>query len=153
MTGFQVADANKDIQTLRADNERINERLTTETLTATEIEKMRMTVQANDAVISSLEMALAAWSVFSSRHGEIVQNLDTQTEALDVFFHALAENARVYESAARTIRLASSLREALSSLGSMSNIEALQADLVQSWGDLMRIVDEVKRGLDIPPGS
>ena len=75
-----------------------------------------------------------------------------QTEDLDVFFHALRENARVYAAAAQTLNLANSLRTALADLERIETLDLMRSALVQSWGDLMRIVGEVNGGLILQPG-
>jgi hypothetical protein len=41
---------------------------------------------------------------------------------------------------------------ALRDLDSIQNLEAVQNQLVQSWGDLMKIVDQVNNGLILKPG-
>lgn len=150
--GFRIADANARLEALRQGNEEIDGYVRSETLSRTEIEKLRLTRQANDAEIHSLEAAVAAWNYFSERHDDVVARLGDQSENLDVFFHALKENARVYGAAASTLNLASSLETALSDLGSVENLDTLRSDLVQSWSDLMEIVDEVNDGLRLQPG-
>jgi hypothetical protein len=148
---FRIADARSAMKELAADNEAIGEMLRNKTLPASEIEKLRLTRQANEAELHSLEAAVAAWSFFAERQGEIDQRIEDQSEDLDVFFHALKENARVYEAAARTLKLASSVREALGDLDSLKNLDALRLQLVKSWDDLMQIVDEVNDGLLLQP--
>ena len=78
--------------------------------------------------------------------------LADQSGDLDVFFHALRENARVYDAAARTLNMANSVKLALKDLDSIQNLQAVQNQLVASWGDLMKIVDEVNNGLILKPG-
>jgi chromosome segregation ATPase len=150
--GFRIADAKARLEALRQGNAEIDTYVRSETLTRQEIEKLRLTRQANDAEMHSLEAAVAAWNYFSERHADIVARLGDQTANLDVFFHALKENARVYDSAARTLNMANSLKLALSTLGSVEDLDVLRSDLVQSWSDLMKIVDEVNDGLTLQPG-
>ncbi|WP_421725475.1 hypothetical protein [Bauldia sp.] len=150
--GFRIADANSRLAALRSDNDEIDGYLRAETLSPAEIEKLRLTRQANDAEIHSLEAAVAAWGYFSERHADVMTRLGDQSENLDVFFHALKENARVYRAASQTLNLASSLKTALSDLGSVENLDTLRSELVRSWSDLMKIVDEVNDGLRLQPG-
>jgi len=150
--GFRTADANARLQELKAGNEAIDQTVKNETLAPSEIEKLRLTRTANDAEIHSLEAAVAAWGFFSERHEEVMARLGDQSEDLGVFFHALRENARVYESAAQMLGIANSLKLALSDLSTVDNLDALRSDLVKSWGDLMKIVDEVNDGLKLQPG-
>ena len=150
--GFRIADARAHLEELRTDNDRIRQDLLTAELTPAEIEKHRLTQQANNAEIQSLEAAMIAWEIFSGRHAEVMDRMGDQTEDLDVFFHALRENARVYRAAAQTLNLAKSLRDALADLETIGTLELMRTQLVQSWGDLMRIVDEVNDGLILQPG-
>ena len=150
--GFRIADAKARLEALREGNAEIDAYVRGETLTRPEIEKLRLTRQANDAEMHSLEAAVAAWTYFSERHADVMARLGDQSTNLDVFFHALKENARVYNSAARTLNMANSLNLALSTLGSVEDLDSLRSDLVQSWTDLMKIVDEVNDGLMLKPG-
>ncbi len=150
--GFRIADANARLEELKKDNAEIDGHLKSETLSRAEIEKLRLTRQANDAEMHSLDAAVAAWRYFSERHADVMAKLDQQSEDLDVFFHALKENARVYDAAARTLNMANSLNQALSTLGSVEDLDSLRSDLVKSWTDLMKIVDEVNDGLMLKPG-
>jgi hypothetical protein len=93
-----------------------------------------------------------AWAFFAERHDEAMARMGDQTEDLDVFFHALRENARVYAAAAQTLALANSLRTALADLERIEMLDVMRSQLVQSWGDLMRIVGEVNDGLILQPG-
>jgi hypothetical protein len=81
-----------------------------------------------------------------------MSRMGDQSQSLEVFFHALRENARVYGAAAQTLRLANSLNLALSDLESIETLETMRSQLVQSWGDLMQIVNEVNDGLILQPG-
>jgi chromosome segregation ATPase len=150
--GFRIADARARLEELRVDNEAIQQELLTAELTRSDIEKRRLTQQANNAEIQSLEAAMIAWEIFAERHGEVMDRMGDQTEDLDVFFHALRENARVYRAAAQTLNLAKSLQDALADLETIGTLELMRSQLVQSWGDLMRIVDEVNDGLILQPG-
>lgn len=150
--GFRIADANSRLAALRQGNEEIDGYVRAETLSHGEIEKLRLTRQANDAEIHSLEAAVAAWGYFSERHADVMTRLGDQSENLDIFFHALRENARVYAAAASTLNMASSLKTALSDLGSVENLDSLRSEMVRSWTDLMKIVDEVNDGLRLQPG-
>jgi hypothetical protein len=150
--GFRIADARARLEELRTDNDRIQQDLVAAELTRAEIEKHRLTQQANNAEIQSLEAAMIAWDIFSGRHAEVMARMGDQTEDLDVFFHALRENARVYSAAAQTLNLAKSLRDALADLETIGTLELMRTQLVQSWGDLMRIVAEVNDGLILQPG-
>ena len=150
--GFRIAGANARLEQLRASNAAIDEGVRTQTLSQAQIEMTRLTRQANDAELHSLEAAVAAWNYFSERQADVMARLGEQSEDLGVFFHALAENARVYEAAAQTLGIANSLRLALSDLSSVENLESLRSELVRSWGDLMKIVDEVNDGLMLQPG-
>ena len=150
--GFRIADAKARLEALKQGNAEIDASVRSETLTPAEIEKLRLTRQANDAEMHSLEAAVAAWTYFSERHADVVTRLGDQSANLDVFFHALKENARVYDSAARTLNMANSLNLALSTLGSVEDLDSLRSDLVKSWTDLMKIVDEVNDGLMLQPG-
>jgi hypothetical protein len=149
--GFRIADARSRLDDLRLDNQRIQDELANaDELTRAEIEKRQLTQQANNAEIQSLEAAVVAWQIFSQRHDEIMDRMGDQTDDLDVFFHALRENARVYRAAAQTLNLAKSLHEALADLETIETLELMRSQLVQSWGDLMRIIDEVNNGLFLP---
>lgn len=150
--GFRIADANSRLAELRRSNDEIDGYLRTDTLSRAEIEKSRLTRQANDAEIHSLEAAVSAWNYFAGRQADVMARLGDQSVDLDVFFHALKENARVYDAAARTLNMASSLKTALSDLGAVENLDTLRSDLVRSWSDLMKIVDEVNGGLRLQPG-
>ncbi len=150
--GFRIADARASLEDLRLDNQRIQNDFLNGNLTRAEIEKRRLTQQANNAEIQALEAAMIAWDVFGQRHAQVMDRMGDQTEDLDVFFHALRENARVYRAAAQTLSLANSLRAALGDLEAIETLELMRAQLVQSWGDLMRIVDEVNDGLILQPG-
>lgn len=150
--GFRIADARARLEDLRDDNERIQDELLNGDLSRAEVEKHRLTQQANNAEIQSVEAAMIAWDVFSERHSEVMDRMGDQSEDLDVFFHALRENARVYRAAAQTLSLANSLRAALADLETIETLDLMRAQLVQSWGDLMRIVDEVNNGLILQPG-
>lgn len=150
--GFRIADARTRLEELRADNQRIQDGLVNGDLSQTDIEKDRLTQQANSAEIQSLEAAMQAWSFFSDRQAEVIDRIGDQSENLDVFFHALRENARVYAAAATTLRLANSVQLALSDLEAVESLDAMRSQLVQSWGDLMRIVGEVNDGLILEPG-
>lgn len=152
--GFRIADARSRLDELRADNQRIQAELANaENLTRGDIEKRQLTQQANNAEIQSLEAAVVAWQLFSQRHDEIMDRMGDQTDELDVFFHALRENARVYRAAAQTLNLAKSLHDALADLETIETLEFMRSQLVQSWGDLMRIIDEVNDGLVLAPGA
>lgn len=150
--GFRLAQADARLAELKNNNDGIQKQLKALGLVRTEIEKLRLTQQANDAEIHSLEAAIAAWKYFAERHSELSAKLVEQSADLDVFFHALKENARVYEAAARTLNMANSVKLALNELDSIQNLDALQAQLVQSWDDLMKIVDQVNNGLILKPG-
>lgn len=150
--GFRIADAHSRLATLKQNNDEIDGYLKSETLSRAEIEKLRLTRQANDAETHSLEAAVAAWNYFAERHADVMKRLGDQSEDLDVFFHALKENARVYDAAAQTLNMASSLKTALSDLGSIKNLNTLRSEMVRSWSDLMKIVDEVNNGLRLQPG-
>ncbi len=150
--GFRIADAHSRLATLKQNNDEIDGYLKSETLSRAEIEKLRLTRQANDAETHSLEAAVAAWNYFAERHADVMKRLGDQSEDLDVFFHALKENARVYDAAAQTLNMASSLKTALSDLGSIENLNTLRSEMVRSWSDLMKIVDEVNNGLRLQPG-
>lgn len=150
--GFRLADASDRLTELHRDNDQIQKTLREGNLPRTDIEKLRLTQGANDAEIHSLEAAVAAWNYFAERHSDVSSKLADQSADLDVFFHALRENARVYEAAARTLNMANSVKVALHDLDSIQNLEAVQNQLVQSWGDLMKIVDEVNNGLILKPG-
>jgi chromosome segregation ATPase len=151
--GFRLADASDRLAELHRDNDQIQKTLREgNSLPRTDIEKLRLTEGANDAEIHSLEAAVAAWNYFAQRHDEVSSKLADQSAELDVFFHALRENARVYEAAARTLNMANSVKVALRDLDSIQNLEAVQNQLVQSWGDLMKIVDQVNNGLILKPG-
>lgn len=150
--GFRIADARARLEELRADNTRIQDDLVNADLSRADVEKLRLTQQANNAEIQSLEAAIIAWDVFSDRHGEVMDRMGDQSEDLDVFFHALRENARVYQAASQTLSLANSLHAALADLETIETLDLMRGQLVQSWGDLMRIVDEVNGGLTLQPG-
>jgi chromosome segregation ATPase len=150
--GFRLADASDRLAELHRDNDQIQKTLRAGNLPRTDIEKLRLTQGANDAEIHSLEAATAAWNYFAERHDEVSSKLADQSADLDVFFHALRENARVYDAAARTLNMANSVKLALKDLDSIQNLQAVQNQLVQSWGDLMKIVDEVNNGLILKPG-
>lgn len=146
--GFRIADARARLEELREDNQTIQqELLNDDALTRADVEKRRLTQQANNAEIQSLDAAMIAWDIFAQRHGEVMARMGDQTEDLDIFFHALQENARVYRAAAQTLNLAKSLREALADLETVEALDLMRSQLVESWGDLMRIVDEVNDGL------
>lgn len=150
--GFRIADARARLEDLRDDNDAIQDNLVDGDLSRSEVEKLRLTQQANNAEIQSLEAAIIAWDVFSDRHAEVMDRMGDQSEDLDVFFHALRENARVYRAAAQTLSLANSLNAALADLETIETLEVMRGQLVESWGDLMRIVDEVNGGLTLQPG-
>jgi chromosome segregation ATPase len=150
--GFRIADARATLEELRDDNQQIQQELLNAELTRADIEKRRLTQQANNAEIQSIEAAMIAWEIFADRHTEVMDRMGDQTEDLDIFFHALRENARVYRAAAQTLNLAKSLRDALADLETIGTLELMRSQLVQSWGDLMRIVDEVNDGLILQPG-
>ena len=151
--GFRLADATDRLAELHRDNDQIQKTLRAGNLPRTDIEKLRLTQGANDAEIHSLEAATAAWNYFAERHDEVSSKLADQSADLDVFFHALRENARIFSAAARTLNnMANSVKLALKDLDSIQNLQAVQNQLVQSWGDLMKIVDEVNNGLILKPG-
>jgi hypothetical protein len=150
--GFRINSANARLEALRANNAAIDQQMASQSPDRSLAEMLRLTRQANDAEIHSLEAAVAAWTYFSERHADVVAHLGDQTEDLNVFFHALNENARVYEAAAQTLGIANSLKLALNDLSSVENLDALRSEMVRSWGDLMRIVDEVNDGLKLRPG-
>ena len=150
--GFRLAEASDRLAELHRDNDQIQKTLRAGNLPRTDIEKLRLTQGANDAEIHSLEAATAAWNYFAERHDEVSSKLADQSGDLDVFFHALRENARVYDAAARTLNMANSVKLALKDLDSIQNLQAVQNQLVASWGDLMKIVDEVNNGLILKPG-
>lgn len=146
--GFRIADARARLAELEQSNQIIQqELLNDETLTRADIEKRQLTQQANNAEMQALDAAMIAWGIFAERHSEVMDRMGDQTEDLDIFFHALQENARVYRAAAQTLNLAKSLREALADLETIETLDLMRTQLVQSWGDLMRIVDEVNDGL------
>ena len=87
--GFRIADAKARLEALRTGNAEIDTYVRSETLTKPEIEKLRLTRQANDAEMHSLEAAVAAWTYFSERHADVMARLGDQSTNLDVFFHAL----------------------------------------------------------------
>jgi hypothetical protein len=150
--GFRVAEANARLDQLHADNAQIAQDLVNANLSRVELEKRRLTQQANNAEIQSLEAAMVAWQIFSDRHTEVMARMGDQTDDLEIFFHALNENARVYRAAAQTLNLAKSLREAIADIETIGTLDLMRSQLVQSWGDLMRIVDEVNNGLILQPG-
>jgi hypothetical protein len=150
--GFRIADANARMEALRQSSSAIDDSVRTQTLSQGQIEMLRLTRQANDAELHSLEAAVGAWNYFSERQSDVVERLGDQSEDLAVFFHALNENARVYEAASQTLGIANSLRLALSDLSTVENLDQLRSELVNSWGDLMKIVDEVNDGLRLQPG-
>lgn len=150
--GFRIADANARLSELRTENEQIDQYLRNDTLTRAQIEMLRLTRTANDAESHSIEAAIAAWNYFSERQADVMTRLGDQSEDLGVFFHALRENARVYEAAAQTLGIANSLTLALRDLSAIENLEQLRSEIVRSWDDLMKIVDEVSNGLALQPG-
>lgn len=150
--GFRIATANARVAELRAENEQIDQYLRSTTLTRAQIEMLRLTRTANDAEAHSIEAAIAAWNYFSERQSDVMARLGDQSEDLGVFFHALRENARVYEAAAQTLGIANSLTLALRDLSTIENLESLRSEIVKSWDDLMKIVDEVSNGLALQPG-
>lgn len=150
--GFRIGDTAARLEELRGDNVRIQDGLVAGNQTAAQIEMDRLTQQANNAEIQALEAAMAAWDVFADRHAEIVGRMGDQTEDLNVFFHALRENARVYAAAAQTLSLANSLKTALADLERIETLDLMRSQLVESWGDLMRILGEVNDGLVLQPG-
>ncbi|MCW5695157.1 MAG: hypothetical protein KIS96_00335 [Bauldia sp.] len=150
--GFRIADARARLEFLREDNQRIQSDLQNAELNSAQVEMRRLTQQANNAEIQSLDAAMQAWGFFADRHAELMTRMGDQSQSLEVFFHALRENARVYGAAAQTLRLANSLNLALSDLESIETLETMRSQLVQSWGDLMQIVNEVNDGLILQPG-
>lgn len=150
--GFRIGDTRARLAALEADNQRIQNDLVAGGITEAQVEMRRLTQQANNAEIQALNAAMAAWDVFSERHGEVMTRMGDQTEDLEVFFHALRENARVYAAAAQTLSLANSLRAALADLEHIETLDIMRSQMVQSWSDLMRIVGEVNDGLILQPG-
>jgi hypothetical protein len=150
--GFRIAGANARLTELRTENESIDRYLRESTLTRAQIEMLRLTRTANEAEAHSIEAAIAAWNYFSERQADVVARLGDQSEDLGVFFHALRENARVYEAAAQTLGIANSLKLALRDLSTIEHLESLRSEIVRSWDDLMKIVDEVSNGLMLQPG-
>jgi hypothetical protein len=149
---FRIGDARARLEGLRTDNQRIQNELVNAQLSRADIEKRRLTQQANNAEIQSLDAALSAWGFFADRHAEVIARMGDQSENLDIFFHALRENARVYNAAAQTLNLANSLRTALADLERIEMLDLMRSQLVESWGDLMRIIGEVNNGLILQPG-
>lgn len=150
--GFRIADARARIVSLKAQNAEIDKQLRGNTLSRSQIEMMGLTRRANEAEMRSIEAAVSAWSYFSERHAAVTARLADQSEDLQVFFHALRENARVYEAAAQTLGIANSLKLALRDLSTVENLNALRSELVKSWDDLMKIVEEVNGGLQLHSG-
>ncbi len=150
--GFRIGDTRSRLAALEADNQRIQNDLVAGGINEAQVEMRRLTQQANNAEIQALNAAMAAWDVFSERHGEVMTRMGDQTEDLEVFFHALRENARVYSAAAQTLSLANSLRAALADLERIETLDLMRSQMVQSWSDLMRIVGEVNDGLILTPG-
>jgi len=150
--GFRIADARARIVALKAQNAEIDKQLRANTLSHSQIEMMRLTRRANEAEVRSVEAAISAWTYFSERHTAVMARLADQSDDLQVFFHALRENARVYEAAAQTLGIANSLKLALRDLSTVENLNALRSELVESWDDLMKIVEEVNGGLQLDPG-
>ncbi|MCW5715439.1 MAG: hypothetical protein KIT43_13090 [Bauldia sp.] len=150
--GFRIGDTRARIAALEADNQRIQNDLVAGGINEAQVEMRRLTQQANNAEMQALNAAMAAWDVFSERHGEVMTRMGDQTEDLEVFFHALHENARVYAAAAQTLSLANSLRAALADLERIETLDFMRSQMVQSWSDLMRIVGEVNDGLILQPG-
>lgn len=150
--GFRIGDTRSRLAALEADNQRIQNDLVAGGINEAQVEMRRLTQQANNAEIQALNAAMAAWDVFSERHGEVMTRMGDQTEDLEVFFHALRENARVYSAAAQTLSLANSLRAALADLERIETLDLMRSQMVQSWSDLMRIVGEVNDGLILQPG-
>ncbi|MCC6734719.1 MAG: hypothetical protein IT534_01165 [Bauldia sp.] len=150
--GFRIGETRSRLAELEADNTRIQQELVAGGINEAQTEMRRLTQQANNAEIQSLNAAMAAWDVFSQRHGEVMARMGDQTEDLEVFFHALRENARVYAAAAQTLSLANSLRAALADLERIETLDLMRSQMVQSWSDLMRIVGEVNDGLILAPG-
>ena len=150
--GFRIADAKARLEALRQGNAEIDTYVRSETLTPAEIEKLRLTRQANDAEMHSLEAAVAAWTYFSERHADVVTRLGDQSANLDVFFHALKENARVYDFGGADPQHGQLAQPRAVDPGQRRGLDSLRSDLVKSWTDLMKIVDEVNDGLMLQPG-
>ena len=154
--GFSIAKARSGIADLNNQNDIIQKALKGGSVSETELAKLQLSKQVNDAIIKDFETAIQSWNAFGAAHGKVVAGLEAQSSQLDVFFHTLNENARLSESAARTMRLADSISNALNELKSMQDMVAtindLQTKMIDSWQDVTKIMEEVDKSLELRMG-
>lgn len=151
--GFNIERVIAEIASLNRENEDIARRMSAPNLPPLELEKLEFTRTVNASIVQNLETSVRWWNTFADVHGDLVASLDSQTEKLDVFFHFLRENARLYESVSDTLGVAGEITVALSELETMRDVigrlDEIQADLVTSWQEVTTIMDQVNRQLEL----
>jgi hypothetical protein len=151
--GFNISRVLTEIESLTRQNEDIARQVGSPNLAPLELEKLEFTRTVNASIVQNLETSVRWWNAFAVVHGDLVASLDSQTEKLDVFFHFLRENARLYESVSDTLGVAGEITVALSELETMRDVigrlDEIQADLIASWEEVTTIMDQVNRQLEL----
>ncbi len=151
--GFNIERILAEIASLNRANEDIARQISTPNLPPLELEKLEFTRTVNASIVQNLETSVRWWNTFADVHGDLVASLDSQTDKLDVFFHFLRENARLYESVSDTLGVAGEITLALSDLETMRDVigrlDEIQADLITSWQEVTTIMDQVNRQLEL----
>ncbi|MCC6982623.1 MAG: hypothetical protein IT535_05085 [Bauldia sp.] len=151
--GFNIARVLAEIESLTRANEEIARQVASPNLPPLELEKLEFTRTVNASIVQNLETSVRWWNTFADVHGDLVASLDSQTEKLDVFFHFLRENARLYESVSDTLGVAGEITVALSDLETMRDVigrlDEIQSDLITSWQEVTTIMDQVNRQLEL----
>jgi len=154
--GFGMIEASQQIDTLTKRNGAIDQTLKGTGNTTSTIEKLQYEKQVNQTIIRNLQTTITWWQQFATKHGKLMEALDAQSEGLDLFFYVLGQNARLYDSGAKTLRMGRDITVALRDLETMKNavgsVGEVETRLIQSWGDVSKIMQEVGQQLELRLG-
>lgn len=154
--GFGMIEASREIDTLNRRNGAIDQALKAPNLGTTTVEKLQYEKQVNQTIVRNLQATVTWWQQFAAKHARLMEALDAQSEGLDLFFYVLGQNARLYDSGAKTLRMGRDITTALRDIETMKNVVGsvgeVESRLIQSWGDVNRIMDEVGKQLELRLG-
>lgn len=154
--GFGMIEASQQIDTLTKRNSAIDQAVRGPGLTTTALEKLQYEKQVNQTIIRNLQTTVTWWQQFAAKHGRLMEALDAQSEGLDLFFYVLGQNARLYDSGAKTLRMGRDITTALRDIETMKSVVGsvgeVENRLIQSWGDVNRIMEEVGKQLELRLG-
>lgn len=97
--------------------------------------------------IEYIGMEIQTWEHFVSTQDEILRTVQRSDKAIRKFVFVLNENATVYRGALRVIKLRRDLQRAMEAMSNIAEIEALTAEVIDSWEDLKRLVDNLMKDI------